>query len=523
LSGGRKSSLAFCILLIAVTVGTLALRLPQLDRRPMHADEANQVVKTGELHDAGKYEYDPRQHHGPTLYYLTLPSLWLSGADGFAESAEPDYRLVPVVFGAALILLLLLVADGIGRSAAICAGVLTAVSPAMVFYSRFYIQEMLLVFFTFGAIAAGWRYARSRSLGWALLAGAFIGLMHATKETCVIAYAAMLVALALLALWRRRTNSQPDIQFPQLRLRDPKLLLAALVAVAVSVLFFSSFLTNASGPLDSVSAYATYAQRAGGDGLHEHPWYYYLKMLTFAEYGPGPWWSEGLIVALALVGAVAAFIGKGLGKASVPFVRFLAVYTLVATLTYSAIPYKTPWCLLGFLHGMILLAGVGSVALVRALPCRPTKATASVLLIVAACHLGWQAHRASFKFASDPRNPYVYAHTSADLLNLVKRVEELAPIHPDGDAMLVRVIASPHDTWPLPWYLRRFGRVEYWHELPENIDAPIVIVSAEYQPAIGRKLGGRYQPMHYGLRPGVLLTVYVDADLWDGFLKRQPK
>ena len=32
---------------------------------------------------------------------------------------------------------------------------------------------------------------------------------------------------------------------------------------------------------------------------------------------------------------------------------------------YSAIPYKTPWCLLGFLHGMILLAGVGAVVLVR--------------------------------------------------------------------------------------------------------------------------------------------------------------
>ena len=518
------------MLLIAVTAGALALRLPQLGRRPVHADEANQAAKAGHLHDAGEYKYDPRQHHGPTLYYLTLPSLWLGRAGSFAQSAELDYRIVPAVFGAALVLLLFLVADGIGRPAAIGAGVLTALSPAMVFYSRFYIQEMLLVFFTFGVIAAGWRYVRTRSLGWALLAGAFVGLMHATKETCVIAYAAMLIALTVTTLWRRRTNSEPGLrnsdlgtQNSELRTRNSELLLAALVAVAVSALFFSSFLTNASGPLDSVRAYATYARRAGGDGLHVHPWHYYLGMLVFARYGPGPWWSEGLIVLLALAGAVAAFAGKGLGKTSVPLVRFLAVYTLAATLIYSIIPYKTPWCLLGFLHGMILLAGVGAVALVRMLPGRRAKVIASALLVAAACHLGWQAHRAGFRFASDPRNPYVYAHTSADLVNLAKRVEKLAAVHEDGGEMLVRVIASPHDTWPLPWYLRRLGRAGYWHKPPDDVDAPVVIVSAEHRAAVERKLRGRYQPMHYGLRPGVLLTVYVDADLWNGFLNRQPK
>jgi hypothetical protein len=29
----------------------------------------------------------------------------------------------------------------------------------------------------------------------------------------------------------------------------------------------------------------------------------------------------------------------------------LAFYTLILLALYSAIPYKTPWCLLGFLHG----------------------------------------------------------------------------------------------------------------------------------------------------------------------------
>ena len=61
-----------CIL--AVAVGALAIRLPRLTFRPMHPDEANQAYKTGELLDTGAYAYDPTAHHGPTLYYLTLPA-----------------------------------------------------------------------------------------------------------------------------------------------------------------------------------------------------------------------------------------------------------------------------------------------------------------------------------------------------------------------------------------------------------------------------------------------------------------
>src|SRR5206468_4093392 len=106
-------------------------------------------------------------------------------------------RLLTVLFGVGLILLLPLIADGLGRGATFCAAVLTAVSPAMVFYSRYYIHEMLLVFFTLLALCAGWRYIRSRKLGWALLAGAAIGLMQVTKETFIFTLVAAVLALFL--------------------------------------------------------------------------------------------------------------------------------------------------------------------------------------------------------------------------------------------------------------------------------------------------------------------------------------
>ena len=78
---------------------------------------------------------------------------------------------------------------------------------------------------------------------------------------------------------------------------------------------------------------------------------------------------------------------------------------------YASIPYKTPWCVLGFLHGFILLAGVGASRLLAVPSARVGKALVGALLGAAVIHLGWLAWAGSVRFASDPRNPYVYAHT----------------------------------------------------------------------------------------------------------------
>ena len=203
---------------LVLAAAALAVRVVRLAARPMHGDEANQAVKTGELLEAGVYKYDRDQHHGPTLYWLTIPALRLAGADRFADSTEAMYRVVPAVFGAGLVLLLLLAADGLTRGAAIIAGVLTAISPAMVFYSRYYIQECSWSFSPFATVGSAWRCLRSRSLGgrigWAAAAGASLGLMHATKETWVLAAAAMGFALVASltrgALSRKRLGDAND-------------------------------------------------------------------------------------------------------------------------------------------------------------------------------------------------------------------------------------------------------------------------------------------------------------------------
>ncbi len=191
---------------MAIALLALAIRLPDLEDRPLHGDEANQTVKAGILLETGRYVYDPHEHHGPTLYYLTLPSFWLHGVTTYAQSEEEDYRIVPVVFGVLLALLLWPFSQGLGRGASLVAAVLTAVSPAMVYYSRYYVQEMLLVAFTFLTIVAGWRWFVSGRTRWAIVTGIALALIHATKETSVFAYAAMLAGLAVLYVLKRRTN-----------------------------------------------------------------------------------------------------------------------------------------------------------------------------------------------------------------------------------------------------------------------------------------------------------------------------
>ena len=534
----RQRFVFFSVLLL-VTVGALAFRLPKLADRPMHADEAVQAARFRELWQDGSYRYDPNEFHGPTLTYATLAAAWIEAPKSFAETTETTYRIVPVVFGTGLVLLLWLLSDGVGRAAAVCAGLLTAISPAMVFFSRYYIHETLFVFFTLAAITAGWRYARGRRLMWSLITGGCLGLMQATKETSVIVFFSMGMALLLgwLTTWPRRKASlcRPSEGAGNLKLTDGHsdphpviawhLALGFAVAVIVAVTLLSSFFTNARGPIDGVLTYLPWLDRAGGASPHIHPFYHYLHILTWWQLGEGPPWSELLVLTLAILGFVAALLPEKmrlLPDASVAFVRWLGFYTVVLTAAYSCIPYKTPWCLLGFLHGMILLAGVGAVALIRAMPFLPIKMAVAFVLLGAAGQLGWQAYRTSFVDHVDPKNPYVYAHTLPKIRELADYIEQLAAASPEKHGVLINVIWQ-HDGyyWPLPWYLRRFEHVGYWTQMPEDPAAPIVISSPQLDEALTEHLNEtHFMTVYHAVRPNVLAQVWVREDLWMAHLKR---
>ena len=522
--------------LLLAFAGALALRCPRLDVRPLHNDEAINALKLIALWEKGEYHYDPDEFHGPSLYYAALPFVWLSPAGNADSLRETTMRLVPLAFGAGLILLLLLLADGLGRQATLWAAIFTAASPAMVYYSRYFIHEMLLVCFTMLTLAAAWCHWRTRLARWAGLTGLGLGLMFATKETSVLSFAAM-VSSALATVWWNQWRLQRSAVTADQRTRRnfslrrliaavnwKHMVLAGMLAAMVWLVLFSSFFNHWRGLPDSFLTYLPWLQRAGGDSPHIHPWHFYFERLVWFHKPKGPAWSEGFILGLAMVGATVAFFSNRAILGHPTLARFLAFYTVILTGIYTVISYKTPWCLLNFMIGMILLAGIGAAALIQL--CRRNYLTR--ILVIAAlaagsAHLAWQAWRASQVYAADRTNPYVYAHTSPDLLRLVERIEAVARVAPQGRETVVKVV-SPDSYLPLPWYLRRFKHTGWWDELPDDPYAPIMIVSAKLRAALDEKsnkaclMTGLYE-----LRPGVFLELYVETELWKQVVETLPR
>lgn len=508
--------------LVFITGLALVLRVWDLGQRPMHTDESVHAIKFKSLWENGVYKYDPNEYHGPSLYYATLPAAWLHSLTSAAILSENTLRLIPALFGAALVLTLLLATSGQGRWPTVWAALFTALSPAMVFYSRYYIHEMLLVFFTWLLIAALWAYHKEGTLDCMLLAGLGLGLMVATKETFVFNLAALGIGAAMTWTMERFDKGA----FPSIprQWRISHVLAGALLAATVSLVLFSSFFTNPAGPLDSLRTYLPWFSRAGGNSPHIHPWHYYLGLMTYTHRPQGPIWSEALILILGLIGLLAGLLKKGLGTADYRWVRWIGFYTLILTALYSLIAYKTPWCLLGFWHGWILLAGVGASAVIGLFRPKSWKVFASLALLAATAQLAGQACRASFSYAADPRNPFVYAHTLPDVKELARKVQNIVGSCPQPDKVLVKVIANQGDYWPLPWYFRTLNNVG-WYPVPtEPLDADIYVISPNVSSSLEKKIGATHMfGGFFGHRPAVFLQLVVRREIWENYLKNKPK
>ncbi len=524
-----QSKVSILVILIAI-VAALCLRLPRLSLRTMHTDEAVHAIKFAELLEDGDYKYDRHEYHGPTLNYFTLITARLFGQNNLAELTETTLRIVPVFFGILLIVLLIPLRRALSPSVAALAALLIALSPAFAFYSRYYIQEMLLVTFTFAAIVSGYHYFKSKKTVYAVLTGISLGLMHATKETCIIAYFSFAASLALVYLTKRMSSNAPT-QAPDKPIRIRHIIFGFIACAAVSVVFFSSWFTNSKGIIDSVLTYADYLHRAGQNPIHIYPWYYYLEMLSGLSLPSGPSSGEFIILLFAIFGLVSVLFRKSdqHKPESLNLLRFILFYTVLTTIFYSMIPYKTPWCLLNFHIGIVIFAAVGIQSAYARYANSTIRLIFVVVMICFIANLGGQSYRANFTKYEDPANPYVYAHSLNDIVRIADKVLELSQSHPDGSNMQIEIICSNSDYWPLPWYLRQHNRktIGYYDTVDMSIPAaPVIIVSPDNVSDLVKKLfdlpppGQKHMYVHLFseptyLRPNVKIVTFVRKDLFD--------
>ena len=485
------------------------LRFYDLPLKPLHHDEGvNTLFLTSLVKPPHVYRYDPANYHGPTLYYFA----WLSVA--LLDLTTVAIRAVSGVAGLLAVFVVLMLRRQIGSVGAFAAAWILALSPGAVYFSRYFIHEMLLVCFTIAAVVAAvswWQRRRARDL---CLAAFAAGLMFATKETAVIS--AIVIAVAAVgaaALVELRQLLQEPARRPPVRDLTTALLqssrgfivgfrerngvrwlLAALVVfLATNVVFYTSFFTHWHGAVSALESFAIWTKT--GTSAHPRPWHTYLEWLSTEE------------LPLLLLGGAGALLA--LWKSENRFAVFAALWSIGEVAAYSLIPYKTPWLMLNMTAPLALAAGYGCEWVWERRPARSGVALAGAALAVAAL-ITYQAIILNFVEYDNDRHPYVYAHTSREVLTMVGEIKRIEEVNPRSSI----AITSP-DHFPLSWYLRDYPAGYYGKAIVTK--DPLVIASVDQQATLDAALGDGFERIGvYSLRPGVQLVLYASRGLQRG-------
>ena len=466
----------------------LFLRFYDLPLKPLHHDEGVNTLFVSKLvRPPHSYTYDPSNYHGPTLFYFAWLSVSVFGVNTVA------IRGVTAAAGLALILLIVVLRAWLGTRGALAAAAVLASSSGAVYYARYFIHETVLVCSTLAAVVGVMFWWSRRRSSYLYASAVAIGILFATKETAVISAVVIVGAAIGSALWSELPAIPQASRFlAALRERGGirVVAVATVVAIAVAMLFYTSFLSNPAGASAAVKTFAFWTKT--GTSAHTQPWYTYLRWLAIEEW--------------PLLTTAAAGMVIGLVQRRNRFASFVALWAIGIVTAYSVIPYKTPWLVLNMIVPLALCAGV-AFERIWSLPIRAAGVVGWTVLAVAVSAGTARAAWLNFWHYDDERSPYVYVHTVRDILHLVRAVDRVEALHP-GTSIAV---TSPV-YFPLPWYFRDYP-TGYYGRVGSN-KAPIVVGSDGQQTALDTLLGAEYEKAGpYRLRPGVRLLLYIRRDL----------
>ena len=220
-------------------------RLWELDARVMHYDEAIHLHYAWKLARGVEFLHSPWMH-GPLQVELVAIFLRVIGDTDFVA------RLPYALFGVVLVTLPYFLRREIGDKGALCAAVILAFSPSLLYFSRFGRNDILMAVWAALLLIFMWRYSRSSKRRYLFGAAAVTALMLASKETAY--FVILFMGLASLGLgWRQLW----DVARRRMALADARgaagffVMLAALTlpqaAAAVAVLQRPLGLTLAAG------------------------------------------------------------------------------------------------------------------------------------------------------------------------------------------------------------------------------------------------------------------------------------
>jgi len=145
-----------CLVIAAIAV---FWRFYWLELKPFHHDEGVNGFFMSTLVRDGIYKYDPSNYHGPTLYYIALA---FAKAFGFNTISM---RASVAIFGVLTVVMAFFLKNYIGRIGSLTAALLLALSPGMVYISRYFIHEIFFIFCSFGIVLGVLFFIEKRRAG----------------------------------------------------------------------------------------------------------------------------------------------------------------------------------------------------------------------------------------------------------------------------------------------------------------------------------------------------------------------
>ncbi|PWU14807.1 MAG: hypothetical protein C5B49_12635 [Bdellovibrio sp.] len=441
---------------IILAVG--GLRFYELALKPAHHDESINGAFIAGIWQSGWYNYDPTNYHGPLLFYLQALGERLFGWGIIA------IRFFPVFFS----LLQVFLFDFYARKRAPKSRWMNLVwlmSPGFFFYSRSGIHEAIFAFFLALAMIGFlevFQFANFK--GWIAVIWGLWGAM-VLKETWTLLVASAGLSFLIVALWRRELRSSD--WFTPRKWINPRLLRASrlaelwphlLMALFALAFLFTGGFQDPAGMTKFVYAYLPWMKTGAGSG-HDKSFFHWILLLSK--------YDLGVLAMISLTSVLGLFIfPRSVGRGS----QWIFLTAVIHFLVYSAIPYKTPWCIISIVtpfwlaglmvwHEWIASAEVSSEPKTPAWASpwrvRGALAVGTCALLVFVLPAGW---RLNFVDPTPMGHEYVYVQTDRRFGDLMNSLFQQAGRDPRLWKAKVQIAGD--EDWPMAWWLSPFtGKV----------------------------------------------------------------